>query len=168
MSKTLAKNPFSAIHQQLPRPAHRALRMQELGWQLTHSLLSNQIAASQLLLSRPNPQLWQEMHAMQQAVLQRMHEQQQEWFKGISGVLTEYSEMKQANTLSKLLEQECNMMSQLGSLATSQMTAWIGMLENIQIGYSWWLNQKQQALLEESRLTPQADEEEQVLDSLNG
>ncbi len=168
MNKTLAKHPISIINQQVPRPAHRALRIQELGWQLTHSLLSNQIAATQLLFSRPSPQLWEEMSAMQMAVLQRMHEQQEEWLKGIGGVLTEYSEMKQANTLSRLLEQECNMASQLGSLATSQMTAWIGMLENIQIGYSWWLNQKQQALLEESRQTPQADEEEQVLDSLNG
>lgn len=151
MSKTLDKNPLSVIHKQLPRPAHRALRMHELGWQLMHSLMSNQIAASQLLISRPSPQLWEEMAGMQQAVLQRMHAQQDEWIKGVGSILTEYHEMKQANTLSKLLEQECNMASQLGSLATSQMTAWIGMLENIQIGYSWWLNQKQQALLEESR-----------------
>lgn len=156
----------STLHNQLPQPVNRALKIGELGVNLTQSLLGNQIAATHLLSSQPSVVLWQEIFEMQQAVLQRMQDQQEEWLHGMCNILGEYSELKKANTLSKLMEQECNMFNQLGSLGTAQLAAWVGMLENVQIGYAWWLSQKQHDLLREQSLTPQAGDEEVVLDSL--
>lgn len=142
--------PLTILHNQLPQPVHRALKLNELGWQLGHSLLGNQVGAMHLMTSQPSLQLWDEIGQMQQAVCKRMQEQQEEWLHGMCNIVTEYSEMKKARTLSRLLEQECNMLNQLTSLATTQLTAWVGMMENIQIGYAWWLDQKQQALQEPS------------------
>lgn len=166
MSATQSRqDPVTIMQNQLPHPVHRALKINELGWQLGHSLVGNQVGAMHLLASQPSLQLWEEISQMQQAVYKRMQEQQDEWLQGMCSIFTEYSEMKKANTLSKLVEQECNMLNQLASLSTSQLTAWVGMMENIQIGYAWWLNQKQNALLDEAEAPEKSAQGELLLEA---
>ena len=128
----------------LPSPVSHALKKHALGSQLTNNTLKNQIATFNLLLfGQPDPRIWQDMLSMQQAVLKRIEQQQVEWAAGCNEILKEYNQIKDASTLSKLLEKEYNVVGQFVALTASQMTDWVGLIENFQISYSWWLNQQQ-------------------------
>ena len=141
----------------LSSPASHALKMHELGGQLTHTTVKNQIATFNLFLfSPPDPRIWQDILAMQQAVLKRIDQLQVEWTNGCNEILEEYSQIKNANTLSKLLEREYNVVAQTSDLTASQITGWVGLIENFQVSYSWWLNQQQDRIDQPDRKPPRA------------
>jgi hypothetical protein len=86
--------------------------------------------------------LWQEMGQMQAAILRRLQLQQQAWVAGCTGLATEYQEGKRANTMSKLVEQQCNLVAQFGQLLSQQATSLVGLQENIEVDYGYWVSQK--------------------------
>ena len=158
-------NPFASA--QTAQLLQRTLHMQEQTWQLSHGLWRNQLATLHLLTHKPDLNLWQELLTMQGEVIKLIQAQQSEWLNGYNGLYGEYAELKKADTLSKMVEQECSLMNQIISLATTQMSGWISMLENIQRGYAGWLQQKELELAAE--LTPpvlDSEQQEQALERL--
>jgi hypothetical protein len=85
---------------------------------------------------------WAELFAMQAAVWQRTWQLQQEWLQGWAGWLQEYADLKRANTLSEHLEQQYNLVAQVGSLLKDQAADVLNLQENIQVGYGFWVAQK--------------------------
>jgi hypothetical protein len=85
---------------------------------------------------------WTELFAMQDAVWQRSRELQQDWLQGWAGWLQEYADLNRANTLSEHLEQQFNLVAQVGSLLKDQIADVLNLQENIQVGYGFWMAQK--------------------------
>lgn len=88
---------------------------------------------------------WKDLLAMQAAIVQRLQDQQKSWVEGINTLSHEYAQIKQANTMSKYVEQQFNLLAQFGQLVSAQATALMGLQENIQVDYGYWAAQKQQA-----------------------
>ena len=85
-----------------------------------------------------------ELLNLQQAIVNRILEQQKNWFKGISGVMQQYNEVKEVNTITKYVEREYNIIAQMSHLIAQQVTGWTEMMENIQVDLSYWIEQKKQ------------------------
>lgn len=83
---------------------------------------------------------------MQQAVVERLTLQQQAWMQGWAAWNRERAEIRGANTVTKLVEQEFNLVAQIGQLLIDQTTNLIALQENIEVSYAYWLNQKLGAL----------------------
>lgn len=88
---------------------------------------------------------WRELQAMNQSVVQRFRQQQQGWLDGFAALAQEYSQSRQANTLSKYVEQEYDLVAQFGALVADQTAQLAGLLENIQVDYGYWMAQQQEA-----------------------
>lgn len=91
-----------------------------------------------------NPQTWDELLQLQSAVMQRLQQQNQAWLKGCAILMQDYIQIKQANTMSKLVEKQCNLMMQWSQLLSSQATNLMGLQENIEVDYGYWASQKLQ------------------------
>jgi hypothetical protein len=91
-----------------------------------------------------NNEMFLEGLKFRQAVWNRILENQKSWFTGIADIIQEYKELKDANTLSKHVEQECNVIGQWSALMTRQIADWAEMMENIQTDYDYWISQKKQ------------------------
>ncbi|MBN3767680.1 hypothetical protein [Burkholderia sp. Ac-20365] len=89
---------------------------------------------------------WGELYQMQQAVVERLTLQQQTWLQGWAAWNRERAEIRGANTVTKLVEQEFNLLAQIGQLLIDQSTNLIALQENIEVSYAFWLNQKLGAL----------------------
>lgn len=135
--------PSNALLAPASAPLLRTQKFQSLFSQLLSTAVDNQLSTASWLPLHGNRQLWQEMLAIQQAVMQRMQQQHQAWIDGCADVSLEYRQLKKVNTLSKLIEQEYNIMAQWHALIASQMSNWAGLLENIHVDYAYWLSQKQ-------------------------
>lgn len=114
-----------------------------------HALLSRQLAqatqhgwASAALPFAARPQTWQELCDLQQAVLQQLQQLQQGWLQGWTAWLGEFGQLKRANTMSKLVEQEFNLAAQWLLLLQGQATDLTNLQENIEINYGYWLSQQ--------------------------
>jgi hypothetical protein len=107
--------------QDVPLPAfppymlrtHKAVKM--IQKQVT-AMITNSADAVALFPSFFNNEIFLEFLNLQQAVINRVLEQQQSWFTGISGVIQEYNEIKEVNTLSKYVEREYNIIGQMSAL----------------------------------------------------
>ncbi len=62
----------------------------------------------------------------------------QEWKSWIAYT----DQIKGANTMSKLAEREGNIVAQVTQILSSQATDLVGLQENIDVDYSYWINQK--------------------------
>jgi hypothetical protein len=89
-----------------------------------------------------NLQTWGELIEMHQAVVQRLMLQQQALLQGMAAWNRERAEIKAANTVTKVVEQEFNLIGQISVLLSDQMTNFVALQENIGISYAFWLNQK--------------------------
>ena len=87
------------------------------GLQATH----NSWNTAALLPFTTRLQTWQELWQMQQAVLQQTQQMQQGWMQGWTAWLGEFGQFKRANTMSKLVEQEFNLLAQLVLLLQGQI-----------------------------------------------
>ena len=103
---------------------------------------TSSIDTARLFAFGMNLQTWGELIEMQQAVVQRLMLQQQALLQGIAAWNVERAEIKAANTVTKVVEQECNLIGQIGVLLSDQMTNFMALQENIEISYAFWLNQK--------------------------
>lgn len=123
-------------------PMLRAQKMQMLAGQLLGTSLRNEVGTATLLPMSLDASLWQEMLDIQHAILERVAQQQRNWWDGCKDVYAEYNQLKMANTLSKFVEQEYNVVAQFNALVASQAASWAGLVENIQVDYAYWLTQK--------------------------
>jgi hypothetical protein len=125
-------------------PMSRVNHMQNLCAQLMSRSLGNQLGASHVL-GGGDAEVWKELGDIHAAVVHRLQQQQETWQQGLSGVWQEYMQLRQVNTLSKLVEQEYNVGMQLSALCISQAVNLTALFENIQIDMGYWLAQKQGA-----------------------
>lgn len=115
-----------------------------------HSLLSRHLAqtahngwtTAALLPFATQPQTWQELFQLQQAVLQQMEQLHQGWTSGWTSWLGEFAQLKRVNTMSKLVEQEFNLAAQFVLLLQGQATDWTSLQENVEVNYGYWLSEK--------------------------
>lgn len=115
-----------------------------------HSLLSRQLAqatqhgwsTAALLPFATQPQTWQELLQLQQAVVQQLQQLQHGWINGWTAWLGEFGQLKRANTMSKLVEQEFNLVAQFVLLLQGQATDLTNLQENIEVNYGYWLSEQ--------------------------
>jgi len=108
----------------------------------TARLLKNQVVTAGLATRLMDPQIWGESQQLQSAVVQRLQQQNQDWLKGCAILMQDYAQIKQANTMTKLIEKQCNLMLQWNLLLTNQATNLLGLMENIEVDYGYWASQK--------------------------
>lgn len=106
------------------------------------AMISNRADETVLFSISFDNEIFLERLQFQQAVFNRIFENQKSWFTGIAGIIQEYMGLKEANTLSKHVEQECNIIGQWSALITRQVASWTEMLENFQTDYDYWISQK--------------------------
>ncbi|MBN3856606.1 hypothetical protein G3N59_24800 [Paraburkholderia sp. Ac-20340] len=52
------------------------------------------------------------------------------------------AQLRGANTMTKLMEQEMNLVGRIGQIFTDQLTNLMALQENVEIAYGFWLSQK--------------------------
>lgn len=105
----------------------------------SRQLLGLQGLWSWMLQPRFDYEVLNEGLAMQRAILERLATQQTEWVQGLETLATEAAGLRNVNTMSKLMDQEYDIVSQFGALLSGQATAMMELLENIQIGTGYLL-----------------------------
>jgi hypothetical protein len=86
-------------------------------------------------------ELWQ----MQAAVRERFLALQQSWADGWFKWLRYAADLGGANTLSKFAEREYNIAAQAVQLVGAQSEGLLGLVENVEIGYLYWIRRKLQS-----------------------
>lgn len=122
-----------------------AVTTQRLTQKYAASMVNNGALSLTLATRLWDPVVWSESMQFGAAILQRLHVQGQNWRNGGTILMEDYGQLRQANTMSKLLEKQCNLVSQLGQLLTTQATDFVSLLENIDVDYGYWASQKQSA-----------------------
>jgi hypothetical protein len=88
------------------------------------------------------PQIWQELWQMQQAVWQLQSHMQNNWLQGWAAWTNEFTQARGANTAAKLVEQELDLVAQWQQLVNNQTTDVVRLLENLEVNYAYWVNEK--------------------------
>ncbi|GAA4349412.1 hypothetical protein GCM10023165_36110 [Variovorax defluvii] len=101
-------------------------------------------AMATTLPMRLEPQDLVELSAMQQAVMERLRKQHNSWIEGLTVLMHESAEQRHANTLSKYVEREYNLVAQFGALLADQASQMAGLMETIQVNLGYWVAQKQE------------------------
>jgi hypothetical protein len=89
-----------------------------------------------------DPEIWRESMQIQAAIMERLREQQDDLLKGCAILIDDYSQIHRANTISKLVEKQCNLLTQWSELLTVQSTNFMALLENIEVDYGYWASQR--------------------------
>lgn len=146
---TLANAP---VHAAVPTP--HVLQQAALHGHKAHFLMNqmlarsmnNQLTTATVLPLQFDADTWNDLLAMQTAVVNRLQQQQRDWAQGVTEIMQDYSQIRLANTLSKFVEQEYNLGAQIGALMTSQLSQFVNLMENIQVDYGYWIAQKREKL----------------------
>lgn len=85
---------------------------------------------------------WTDLLQMQSAINDRLQQQNQQWYKGVAAIVRDYGRIKKANTMSKLFEQQFNVIGQWGQLVSNQTTSLVELQQNIETNFGYWLHQK--------------------------
>jgi hypothetical protein len=104
--------------------------------------MKNASATAQVFAHGMDIESWHELWQMQAAAWRRMHDLQSGWMEDWKNWLQYAAEVKGANTMTKLVEREGNISAQFVQLLGNQATDLMGLQENIQIDYAFWINQK--------------------------
>ncbi|RDK05017.1 hypothetical protein [Cupriavidus lacunae] len=86
-------------------------------------------------------QVLTELFQLQSAIVLRLQAQQQGWMLGWTAWLQERAQVKRANTMSKLVEQELDLLSRFGLLLSNQMVDLVTLQENIEVNTGYWVAQ---------------------------
>ena len=122
-----------------------ALTTQKLAKKYATSMANNGALSLSLATRLWDPEVWSESMQLQAAILRRLQAQGQNWRTGCTVLLQDYGQLRQANTMSKLLEKQCNLSSQFAQLLGNQATNFVALLENIDVDYGYWAGQKTSA-----------------------
>ena len=100
--------------------------------------LNNAGSTLALLPSAAQPQTWFSLFQLQQSALQKLQQQQNSWVEHWLGWLGEAEKLRNANTLSKLLEQECNLAMQAVQIVGNYAVNLSDLQENLEVNYGYW------------------------------
>jgi hypothetical protein len=123
-------------------PLAHAMTTQRLAQKHAARLANNGVLSLALTTRFWDPTVWNEWMQLQMAIVQRLQMQGLDWRKGCAILVDDYAQLRQANTMSKLLEKQGNLMSQSTQLLTNQATNFMALLENIDVDYGYWASQK--------------------------
>ncbi|WP_395408134.1 hypothetical protein ACHMW6_16435 [Pseudoduganella sp. UC29_106] len=123
-------------------PVAHAMATQRLAQKQAARALSNGALTMGLAMRLWDPVVWNEWMQLQAAVVKRLQMQAQDWKQGCAILAEDYAQIRQANTMSKLMEKHCNLMSQSAVLLTNQATNLVALMENIDVDYGYWASQK--------------------------
>jgi hypothetical protein len=127
-----------------PAPALRAQKLHLMLGEFVARGVGYGAATAAVLPMSADPGVWAELQAMQQSVVQRLQKQHQGWIEGFAALAQDYAGLRQANTLSKYVEREYNLVAQFGALVSDQAAQLAGLMENIQVDYGYWIAQQQE------------------------
>ncbi len=85
---------------------------------------------------------WQEGLALAQAAFQQCAGLQAAWMEGLTELAAEMGQLRHANTVSKYVDQEMNLVQQVMALVTNQLTASARLSENVQNNVAFWMSQR--------------------------
>jgi hypothetical protein len=142
--KSIDKPAVPAEHLAVAPLAH-AMTTQRLAQKRVAQVAQNGVFSVALATHFWDPTIWSDLLQLQTAIWLRLQKQNQDWQKGCKILAADYAQIKQANTMSKLLEKQCNLMSQSALLLTNQGTNFVALLENIDVDYGYWASQKLQS-----------------------
>jgi len=138
-----------------PRSAVPAINHAEKARALTANWAAratgNAAATAQLAGLGLDAQDWMDLLDLQLAAWQRLGALQQGWVESYKTWMKYAGQVKGANTISKLVERECNIGAQLTQLIGSQITDLVTLEENFEIDFSYWVAQ---ALAEKRKDAP--------------
>jgi len=83
-----------------------------------------------------------ELMRLQMALCQRTFSMADSWFKEWSAWWDYASQAKGINTASKLAERQTNIIAQMTLLMGNQFTDLVGLQENAEVNFAFWVNQK--------------------------
>lgn len=130
--------------------ARPALRAGEIGALLMHQLLAQGQMAARVGQAWPalvaDPVTTGQAWAFGCAVAEQWRRWLEQGSSGLADWIDELGQYRRADSLSKALDQEFNLLLQAGTLATSQATAALQLVENVQIGAAWWLTRRTDAV----------------------
>lgn len=128
-------------------PWARALTLQASAGQLAARQASQWIGLGAALpLLALDAQTTQQGLAMAKAAVTDWLSWQAQWLDGLNELGTQLSEVRQANTVSKLADQELDVVQQAFALAGAQASAAMRLAENQQTSLAWWLQQRAEAV----------------------
>ncbi|WP_028103683.1 hypothetical protein [Pseudoduganella violaceinigra] len=105
-------------------------------------MLHNGMLSAGLVTRIGDPVVWGEWMQLQAAVMRRLNQQNLNWSKGCEILANDAAQIRHANTMSKLAEKQCNLVSQWALLLSSQTTDLVTLMENIHVDYGYWASQK--------------------------
>lgn len=104
--------------------------------------LHNAAATMALWPLMTQPLAWMDLLQMQQATLGQLSALQQKWGQDWGTLLRDCERLHRANTLSKLLEQQFNLLAQGLQLLGQQATDLADLEENVSVNYGHWASQR--------------------------
>ncbi|KMO29127.1 hypothetical protein VQ03_29510 [Methylobacterium tarhaniae] len=150
--------PFAALMQtalsateHVPAPVAAAatvgapLRRTVLVSELATRSAANAVGTAQLLAANPDSRIIDELCEMQGAFAKQLWKIDQDWRAGLMRIYEGSLSLRRANTVSKVVEQDFNLIGQYGDLVTNCMTSVATLVENTNVGYSYWLAKKIEA-----------------------
>jgi hypothetical protein len=126
-------------------PVGAPLRRTVLVGELATRSTANAVGTVQLLSENPDSDTIGELYEMQVALVKQLWKIDQDWRAGLLRVYEGSLQLRKANTLSKVLEQDYNLIGQYGDLVTNYLTSVATLVDNSTVGYSYWLSKKIQA-----------------------
>ena len=132
----------SALALTQPAAVQHAMTVQKLmaGW-VTRTAGTG-IKALTLAPFAADPQTWTELLQLQSAIVHRLQEQQQENMQGWAAWLQERAQLNRANTMSKLVEQEFDLLARFVLLLSDQMVNLVTLQENVEVNTGYWLGEQ--------------------------
>ena len=127
----------------VPHPAfHHALKAVALQSDWATRAMHNASASAQVFALGIDAESAEELLQMQHAAWQRLFTLQSSWAQEWKNWI-QYSDLiKGANTTFKFVEREGNIVAQCVQLLSKQAADLMGLQENIDVDYSFWINEK--------------------------
>ena len=138
--------PFTVTEQPKPRthaaPLDHAKKAVALQAEWATRVRDNTIASAELFAGGIDPETWGELLEMAISAQERLSALQRTWLQQWTAWINYSDQIKGANTMAKFAERESNIMAQYSQLLGAQASSLIGLEENIEVAYSYWVHQK--------------------------
>lgn len=134
----LPRHPGAGVRPALPYPAKR---LALLGGVAVRTAQTG-VDFARVMTLEADAGTWKELFDMQQAILRQLLQQSDNWQTGLAAWWQDCAQLKAANTLSKLAEQEFDLVGNFADLVNRQVTDWVGLIEGFQVGFAYWLSEK--------------------------
>ncbi|AWN47061.1 hypothetical protein DK419_12675 [Methylobacterium terrae] len=125
-----------------PPGASAPLQRTVLANDLVANCAANAVGTVQLLAERPDSDTIGEIYAMQLAFMRQLWTIERDWRDGWLQICQASLSLRKANTLSKIVEQDYNLVGQVGDLMVNTVASTASLIESATVGYSYWLTNK--------------------------